>query len=381
MPKRTDIESIVIIGSGPIIIGQACEFDYSGTQALKALREEGYRTILVNSNPATIMTDPDLADRTYVEPLAPDYLEKIIARERPDAILPTLGGQTGLNLVMELARRGTLEEYGVKLIGADEVVIDRAENRQTFKKIMAEIGLDVPRSGLAHSIDEADAVREDVGMPCVIRPSFTLGGTGGGIAYNTEEFMDIARRGLDLSPNTEILIEESVIGWKEYELEVMRDIADNVVIVCSIENRRCHGCAHRRQRHRRARANFDGSRVSAIARCFAEDHPCQRCRNRRLEHSVRRRPGVRSLRRLRDEPAGVAIVGTGQQGDGVSHREDRGEACRRLHPRRNLERHHARDARLLRAEHRLLRGQAPEVALRQVSRRRPDPHDADEIRR
>ncbi|MCB9831498.1 MAG: carbamoyl-phosphate synthase large subunit [Planctomycetes bacterium] len=236
MPKRSDIESILVIGSGPIIIGQACEFDYSGTQALKALREEGYRTILVNSNPATIMTDPDLADRTYIEPLTPEFVEKIIEREKPDAILPTLGGQTGLNLVFNLAKRGVLEKHGVELIGASQEVIHRAEDRSAFKSIMDEIGLESARSGLAYTIEEAIAVRDEIGLPCVIRPAFTLGGSGGGIAYNNEEFIEIASRGLELSLVNEILIEESIFGWKEYELEVMRDHKDNVVIICSIEN-------------------------------------------------------------------------------------------------------------------------------------------------
>ena len=236
MPKRTDIESILVVGSGPIIIGQACEFDYSGTQALKALREEGYRTILVNSNPATIMTDPDLADRTYLEPLTTEYLEKIIEKEKPDAILPTLGGQTGLNLVFDLSRKGVLQRLDVELIGASEEVIQRAEDRSEFKETMDRIGLDSARSGLAFDLEEARRARDELGLPCVIRPAFTLGGTGGGIAYNNEEFDAIAARGIELSMVGEILVEESLIGWKEFELEVMRDRNDNVVIICSIEN-------------------------------------------------------------------------------------------------------------------------------------------------
>jgi len=236
MPKRTDIKKILLIGSGPIVIGQACEFDYSGTQACKALREEGYEVVLVNSNPATIMTDPDTADRTYVEPITWQVVEKIIEKERPDALLPTLGGQTGLNTAMDLDKHGVLKKYGVEMIGARADVIDKAEDRQKFKEAMIKIGLDVPLSGVAHTLEEAQQVREKVGLPCVIRPSFTLGGTGGGIAYNREEFIEIVTRGLDLSPTHEILIEESALGWKEFELEVMRDNADNVVIVCSIEN-------------------------------------------------------------------------------------------------------------------------------------------------
>jgi carbamoyl-phosphate synthase large subunit len=236
MPKREDLRSILIIGSGPIVIGQACEFDYSGTQACKALKEEGCRVVLVNSNPATIMTDPELADRTYIEPITAEYVEKVIAIERPDAILPTLGGQTALNVGFELAEKGVLAKYGVKMIGADAHVIRTAESREEFKRAMTRIGLDVPRSGLAHTMEEARRVREQLGLPAVIRPAFTLGGSGGGIAYNQEEFEEIASRGLELSPVSEILVEESVVGWKEYELEVMRDRKDNVVIVCAIEN-------------------------------------------------------------------------------------------------------------------------------------------------
>ncbi|WP_287834253.1 carbamoyl-phosphate synthase large subunit, partial [Acidiphilium sp.] len=236
MPKRTDIKSILIIGAGPIVIGQACEFDYSGAQACKALREEGYRVILVNSNPATIMTDPELADATYIEPITPEMVEKIIIKERPDAVLPTMGGQTALNTAMALAKAGTLEKHGVELIGARAEVIDRAEDRLKFRDAMAEIGIESPRSAIAHTMDEARAALDLVGLPAVIRPSFTLGGTGGGIAYNREEFLEIVAGGLDASPTTEVLIEESVLGWKEYEMEVVRDRADNCIIVCSIEN-------------------------------------------------------------------------------------------------------------------------------------------------
>jgi carbamoyl-phosphate synthase large subunit len=236
VPKRTDIKSILIIGSGPIVIGQACEFDYSGTQACKALKEEGYRIILVNSNPATIMTDPEFADRTYVEPLTAETLERIIERERPDAILPTVGGQTGINLASELWERGSLQKYGVELIGANYEAIRTAEDRQLFKEAMQRIGVDVPRSGTASTVEQADAIAKDIGFPLVVRPSFTLGGSGGGIAYNVDEFRAIVARGLELSPVHNVLVEESVLGWKEFELEVMRDKADNVIIVCSIEN-------------------------------------------------------------------------------------------------------------------------------------------------
>src|SRR5919197_959043 len=236
MPRRTDIRSILLIGSGPIVIGQACEFDYSGTQACKALREEGYRVILVNSNPATIMTDPEMADATYIEPVTWEVVAKVIERERPDALLPTLGGQTGLNTAMELHRHGVLEQFGVEMIGAKPEAIEKAEDREKFKAAMGRIGLAVPKSGVARSLAEAQEIRGQVGLPCVLRPSFTLGGTGGGIAYNREEFNELIARGLELSPVGEVLVEESVIGWKEFELEVMRDKADNVVIVCSIEN-------------------------------------------------------------------------------------------------------------------------------------------------
>ena len=236
MPKRTDIKSILIIGAGPIIIGQACEFDYSGVQACKALREEGYRVVLVNSNPATIMTDPELADATYIEPVTWQMVEKVIALERPDALLPTMGGQTALNCALDLARQGVLERYGVEMIGASREAIDKAEDREKFKRAMAKIGLQSPRSALAHSMEEALQVQAMVGFPTIIRPSFTLGGTGGGIAYNREEFMAIIERGLDASPTREVLVEESVIGWKEFEMEVVRDRNDNCIIVCSIEN-------------------------------------------------------------------------------------------------------------------------------------------------
>src|SRR3989475_3572634 len=267
MPKRTDIHSVLIIGAGPILIGQACEFDYSGTQACKALKEEGYRVVLVNSNPATIMTDPEFADRTYIEPITPEAVEKIIARELEEmkclgvptvgqasslspagrmpapraphrlVLLPTLGGQTALNTAMALHRSGVLNKHGIEMIGAKPEAIHKGEDREAFKQLMLSIGLDVPVSGTPHNLDEARAVAEKIGrFPLIIRPAFTLGGTGAGIAYNRDEFDELARRGMDLSPVSEILIEESLLGWKEYEMEVMRDKADNCVIICSIEN-------------------------------------------------------------------------------------------------------------------------------------------------
>src|ERR1700752_798990 len=236
MPKRTDIESILLSGAGPIIIGQACEFDYSGTQALKALKEEGFRVILVNSNPATIMTDPGFADRTYIEPITTDIVEKIIAKEHPDAILPTLGGQTALNLAIDLAEKGILERYGVEMIGAKIDSIKKAEDRDLFKEAMRRIGLDLPRSGYARSMGDATRIQKRLNFPVIIRASRTLGGSGGNFAFGPGDFKEVVQAGLDISPVHEILIEESVLGWKEFELEVMRDHRDNVVIVCSIEN-------------------------------------------------------------------------------------------------------------------------------------------------
>ncbi|MBW2156607.1 MAG: carbamoyl-phosphate synthase large subunit, partial [Deltaproteobacteria bacterium] len=236
MPKRKDIKRILVIGSGPIVIGQACEFDYSGSQACKALREEGFIVILINSNPATIMTDPEFSDRTYIEPLRADVIAKIIEAERPDALLPTLGGQTSLNLAVELAESGILEEYGVELIGAKLETIRLAEDRNLFRNAMGEIGLKVPAGGCVNSLEAAEALRDGIGFPLIIRPSFTLGGIGGSVVYNREEFSRAVQWGLSASPVTEILIEASVLGWKEYELEVMRDAADNFVVVCSIEN-------------------------------------------------------------------------------------------------------------------------------------------------
>ena len=236
MPKRTDIDSVLIIGAGPIVIGQACEFDYSGAQACKALKEEGYRVILVNSNPATIMTDPEMADATYIEPVRWQTIEKIIERERPDALLPTMGGQTGLNCALDLAREGVLAKYGVEMIGADKDAINKAEDREKFRDAMKRIGLDMPDSDLAHNLETAIEIQRGIGYPVIIRPSFTLGGTGGGVAWNKEEFMEICERGLEASPTSEILVEQSVVGWKEFEMEVVRDRKDNCIIVCSIEN-------------------------------------------------------------------------------------------------------------------------------------------------
>src|ERR1700693_2576643 len=236
MAKRTDIKSILIIGAGPIVIGQACEFDYPETQACKALKDEGYRIVLVNSNPATIMTDPDMADATYVEPITPEIVAKIIEKERPDALLPTMGGQTALNTALSRRKMGVLEKFGVTMIGATADAIDKAEDRKLFRDAMTKIGLATPRSHQIKTLIQALEALEDIGLPAIIRPSFTLGGTGGGIAYNKAEFIEIVERGIDASPTSEVLIEESVLGWKEFEMEVVRDKKDNCIIICSIEN-------------------------------------------------------------------------------------------------------------------------------------------------
>ncbi len=236
MPKRTDINSILIIGAGPIVIGQACEFDYSGAQACKALREEGYRVVLVNSNPATIMTDPDMADAIYIEPIEWRTLHKVIEKERPDALLATMGGQTALNCALDLVREGVLHRFDVEMVGASREAIDTAEDRERFREAMDEIGLESARSAIAHSLEEALQQQAHIGFPTIIRPSFTLGGSGGGVAYNHEEFEQIVKRGLELSPTHEVLLEESLLGWKEFEMEVVRDHKDNCIIVCSIEN-------------------------------------------------------------------------------------------------------------------------------------------------
>jgi carbamoyl-phosphate synthase large subunit len=236
MPKRTDLKSILIIGAGPIVIGQACEFDYSGTQACKALREEGYKVILVNSNPATIMTDPNVADRTYIEPITPEIVEEIIRKERPDAVLPTVGGQTALNCAIALAKNGVLEKYNVELIGASIEAIKKAEDRALFQKAMEKIGLETPKNAIVHNLEQAKLALQKVGLPAIIRPSFTMGGAGGGVAYTEEEYLQIVAYGLTISPTHEVLIDESIIGWKEYEMEVVRDKNDNTIIICSIEN-------------------------------------------------------------------------------------------------------------------------------------------------
>ena len=308
MPKRTDIKSILIIGAGPIVIGQACEFDYSGTQACKALKEEGYRVVLVNSNPATIMTDPDLADATYVEPITPEIVAKIIEAERPDALLPTMGGQTALNCALSLRKMGVLDKFNVKMIGASAEAIDKAEDRERFREAMKKIGLETPRSHQVKTLAQALAALEDIGLPAIIRPSFTLGGTGGGIAYNEEEFIDIVKGGIDASPTSEVLIEESVLGWKEFEMEVVRDKKDNCIIVCSIENVDPMG-VHTGDSITIAPAltltdkEYQIMRDASIARAARD-----RGGNRRLQRAVRGQPGGRTAGHHRDEPARVALV-------------------------------------------------------------------------
>ena len=429
MPKRTDISTILIIGAGPIVIGQACEFDYSGTQAVKALKEEGYRVVLVNSNPATIMTDPDLADATYIEPITPEIVAKIIEKERcavPGgfALLPTMGGQTALNCALSLRRQGTLAKFDVEMIGATADAIDKAEDRQLFRNAMEKIGLQTPTSRLANasSLKKADrdkylsdraslsgsALEEferqwtlgenerrkryqrqalaealmalnDVGLPAIIRPSFTMGGTGGGIAYNKEEFIDIIERGLDASPTNEVLIEESVLGWKEFEMEVVRDKKDNCIIVCSIENLDPMGV-------------HTGDSITVAPALTLTDK----------EYQIMRDAAIAVLREIGVETGGsnvqfgvnpvdgrmvviemnpsVALLRARLQSHRLSDRESRGQARSRLYSGRDRQRHHRRrDARFLRADDRLRRHQDPALCLREVSRRLHHIDHLDEI--
>ena len=326
MPRRNDLHRILIIGSGPIVIGQACEFDYSGTQAAKALRADGFEVVLVNSNPATIMTDPELADKTYVEPLTVPYLEEIIRRERPDALLSTVGGQTGLNLAVELAEAGILEKYGVELIGAKIDAIKKAEDRLLFKDAMRKIGLETPESQLVNSLERGQEFAARIGFPCILRPSFTLGGTGGGIAYNKEDLDEILERGLALSPVHEVLIEESALGWKEFELEVMRDLADNCIIICSIENFDAMG-VHTGDSITVAPAQTLTDREYQMMRDAAHRLPARnRRRYRRLQCAVRHQPRQRPDGDYRNEPARFAQLRAGVEGHRVPHRQDRRQA-------------------------------------------------------
>ena len=391
MPRRNDIAKILIIGSGPIVIGQSAEFDYSGAQACKALKSEGYEVVLVNSNPATIMTDPEMADRTYIEPLTLTYLEEIIRVEaemlaaagRPGvfAVLPTVGGQTALNLAVELADNGILEKYGAQLIGAQLDAIKKGEDRLLFKDAMTKIGLEVPKSALVNNLKDGIDFSGKIGFPVILRPSFTLGGTGGGIAYNREELLELLARGLDLSPVHEVLLEESVLGWKEYELELMRDLADNVIVICSIENFDPMGV-------------HTGDSITVAPAQTLTDREYQAMRDAAI--AVIREIGVEtggsniqfaveSAQRPhgghRDESARLALVGAGVEGHRLPDRQDRRQAGRRLHARRDHQRHHAQDSGLLRAHARLRRGQDSEVAVREVSRRRRIARPADEVGR
>ncbi len=340
MPRRDDLKSVLVIGSGPIVIGQACEFDYSGTQACRVLRAEGLRVSLVNSNPATIMTDPEFADATYVEPITPEYVEMIIAKERPDALLATLGGQTALNTAVALHEAGVLEKYNVELIGANIEAIQAGENRQKFKEIVAGVGAESARSVICHCVTDCIEAIDELGYPVVVRPSFTMGGAGSGIAYDESDLRRIAGSGLQASPTTEILLEESILGWKEYELELMRDRNDNVVVVCSIENLDPMGV-------------HTGDSITVAPALTLTDREYQQLRD--IAIAVLRAVGVDTggcniqfavqpeTGRIivdRNEPAGVTFVGAGEQGDRVPDRQDRRQARARLHPRRDPERHH-----------------------------------------
>ncbi len=387
MPKRTDISTILIIGAGPIIIGQACEFDYSGTQACKALRAEGYRIVLINSNPATIMTDPDMADRTYIEPITPEIVAKIIAKERyavPGgfALLPTMGGQTALNCALSLRKMGVLKQYGVEMIGATAEAIDKAEDRELFREAMTKIGLATPRSHQVKTLSQALAALDDIGLPAIIRPSFTMGGTGGGIAYTRNELIEIVERGIDASPTDEVLVEESVLGWKEFEMEVVRDKADNCIIICSIENIDPMGVHTGDFDHRRPGADPHRQGIPDHARRLDRGVARDRRGDRRLERPVRGQSGRWPDGGDRDEPARFALLGAGLEGDWLSDRQGRRQARRRLHAGRDRQRdHRRRDAGLVRAFDRLRRHQDSALRLREVPRRRAGADDGDEVGR
>ena len=379
MPKRTDIEKNVLVGSGPIIIGQAAEFDYSGTQAVKALREEWYQVVLVNSNPATIMTDPELADRTYVEPVTPEWVARVIEKERPDALLPTMGGQTALNVAMALHEDGTLAKFGVELIGASERAIRMAEDRKEFATAMERIGLKVPPGGVVTSKEEALEIVEVTGYPAIIRPSFTLGGTGGGVAYNREEFVTLVDHALDLSPTHSTLIEQSVLGWKEFELEVMRDSDDNVVIVCSIENLEPMGV-------------HTGDSITVAPAMTLTDREYQEMRDAAI--AIIREVGVAAggcniqfavkpddgeMLVIEMNPRVSRSSALASKATGFPHRPHRCQARRRIRSARIAQRHHQEDAGVLRAGSGLRRGQMSPLCLREVPHGRRSPHDADEV--
>ena len=381
MPRRTDIRKIIVIGSGPIVIGQACEFDYSGTQACTVLRREGFEVCLVNPNPATIMTDPEFADRTYIEPLTPASVLQILERERPDALLPTLGGQTGLNVSVALAESGDLGRLGVRMLGASLEAIHKAEDRSGFQRAMVEAGLDVPRSGIARSVEEAVSLGTALGFPVIVRPSFTLGGGGSGFADDRAELADVAARSLAASPVNEVLIEESIAGWKEFELEVMRDGADNAVIVCSIENLDPMGV-------------HTGDSITVAPQQTLSDREYQRMRDTAIEvppgdrrgdgwvqRAVRRRSVDRPAGPDRDEPARLALERARVQSHGVPDREDRGARRRRVPARRDHERHHGRDTGCVRTDAGLRRGEDPSLRVREVPRRRYHARLDDAFRR
>ena len=366
MPKREDLSSVLVIGSGPIVIGQAAEFDYSGTQACRVLRDEGLRVILVNSNPATIMTDPEFADATYIEPITPEVVERIIERERPDAILATLGGQTALNTAIALHERGVLEKFGVELIGADVDAIRRGEDRQAFKEIVESIGAESARSAICHSMDDCLAAADGLGYPMVVRPSFTMGGAGSGMAYDEEDLRRIAGAGLQASPTTEVLLEESILGWKEYELELMRDRADNVVVVCSIENVDPMGV-------------HTGDSITVAPALTLTDREYQRMRDVAIDiiRAVGVDTGGCNIQFGVEPSTGRLVViemnprvsrssALASKATGLPDREDRRPPGHRLHPRRDPQRHHQADTGILRADARLHRGQGPAVRLREV---------------
>jgi carbamoyl-phosphate synthase large subunit len=392
MPKRTDIRSIMIIGAGPIVIGQACEFDYSGAQACKALREEGYRVILVNSNPATIMTDPELADATYIEPITPEVVAKIIEKERPDALLPTMGGQTGLNTSLALEEMGVLEKYGVEMIGAKREAIEMAEDRKLFREAMDRIGLENPKATIVSApklgtgkydikvgLAQAMEALEEIGLPAIIRPAFTLGGTGGGVAYNREEYEHYCRTGMEASPVAQILVDESLLGWKEFEMEVVRDKADNAIIVCSIENVDPMGV-------------HTGDSITVAPALTLTDKEYQMMRGGSI--AVLREIGVETggsnvQWAVNPEDGRMVVIEmnprvsrskrAGLQGHGFPHRQDRGEARRGLHAGRARQRHHQGDAGQFRADHRLCGHEDPALRIREVPGLRAHAHHRDEI--
>ncbi len=381
MPRRAELKSVLVIGSGPIVIGQACEFDYSGTQACRVLRQEGIRVSLVNSNPATIMTDPEFADSTYVEPITVEVLEKVIERERPDAILATLGGQTALNAAVALHDAGTLARYGVELIGADIDAIRAGEDRNRFKQIVTGLGAQVPDSRVCHTMEQCEQAAAQLGFPVVLRPSFTLGGSGSGVARDAGDLRRMAAAGLDASPVTEVLLEESILGWKEFELELMRDRRDNVVVVCTIENIDPMG-VHTGDSVTVAPAmtltdrEYQHMRDVAIAVLRAVGVDTGGCNIQFAVHPATGRMVVIEM-----NPPGVPVIGAGLQGDRLPDRQDRRAAGHRLHPGRDTQRHHRRDPGLLRACPGLRGGQGAQVRLREIPRRRPSADHAHEVGR